>query len=408
MKYEYIAKTKDSRTLKGVEEVRTKDELVVKLRAKGLFIISVKEAGAGREASGNFPFARRKGKRSSVKLYDLAFFARNLATTLSSGVTLLRSLEIIARQAESLKLEKVITTCCNDIKAGLAFGDAVAKHKSVFPPLWVSVARVGEASGNLPFVLDKLADYLELRMDFERKIKSAMVYPCILLGAGTIAIFAFLKFIFPKFSKIFQQFDIELPVATKIVFFLSDLVAKNSLYLAGGVVALIFLFISFRKRPAGKEFVDKMTLKLPIFGEVIFLSLLERLTSTVSILLESGLPLVYTLEVSAHGIGNSILEKRLLIVGQKVRDGNSLSQELSKEGIFPLLVSEMAKIGEETGTMPDVFKKISEHYRKEVSTKVERFISAFEPLMIVFMGVIIGGIVIALFLPLFKISTLGT
>lgn len=408
MKYEYIAKTKDSRTIKGVVEAQSKEEALGKVRAKTLFVISLKEAGAHDRSPGSFPFAKRKGKRMSIKTYDLAFFARNLATTLSSGVTLLRSLEIIAHQVESLKLEKVIIAVCKDIKAGLAFGEAIAKYAKIFPPLWISVAKVGEASGNLPIVLDKLADYLEMRMEFERKIKSAMVYPCILMGAGVLAIFVFLKFIFPKFAKIFKQFDIELPFATKIVFYLSDFVAKNSLLLLIGVAGLIFLFTWLKKRPGGRELIDKISLKLPIAGEAIFLSLLEHLTSTMSILLESGLPLVYTLEVSARSVGNVILEKKLLGVGQKVRDGNSLSEELSREGIFPLLVSEMAKIGEETGTMPDVFKKISEHYRKDVATKIERFVSAFEPLMIVFMGVIIGGIVIALFLPLFKISTLGT
>ncbi len=406
-RYDYIVKTKDSKTLKGTQDATSKDELIARLRARGFFIVSIKEQKPSTRAAGAKLFSQSKGKRASVKVYDLAFFARNLATTLSSGVTLLRSLEIIAHQTESSGLAKVLQNCCNDIKSGLSFGEAVEKYPKVFSNLWSGIVRVGETSGNLPFVLERLADFLEMRMEFERRIKSALIYPGILMGAAAIAIFVFLKFIFPKFSDLFKQFDIELPWATQAIFAISNFLEDNFGIILLAILGLIVAFFILKKNPEVKRFWHKTSLKLPLIGEMIFLSALERLTSTIHILLESGLPLVYTLEVSARSVGNIILEEKLLAVGQKVRGGSSLSEEFSKEGIFPMLVSEMSKIGEETGSMPEVFKKISLHYRKDLTTKIERFITAFEPLMIIFMGIVIGGIVVSLFLPLFKIATLS-
>jgi type IV pilus assembly protein PilC len=363
-------------------------------------------AAEGRSSSPLFS-VKRKGRRSSIKLRDIAFLARNLATTLSSGVTLLRSLEILSIQTESIKLGSVLKECSNYIKSGLSFKDAVIKYPQVFSPLWRAIVEVGEASGNLPSVLDKLADYLELRMEFERKIKGALIYPAILMSAAVIAVFIFFKFILPKFDQIFREFNIKLPGPTAVMFSISRIFTNHFL-----LVLLVFVLIGvgiylFLKRPETKEARDRLNMRLPLIGDLFFLFALERFTSTMYILLDSGLPLVYALEIAARGIGNSVLEANILFVKGKVKDGASLSRELSKLNIFPILVSEMAKIGEETGSMPEIFKKISAHYDKELSSRVERLISAFEPIMILVIGVIIGTIVISLFLPLFRIATLG-
>ncbi len=406
-KYIYRAKTKDAKTIKEVDQANSKSELLAKLRAKGLFVVSIDEIGTGVKKKSSLPFAGSKGKRTSLKGEDMAFFARNLATTLSSGVTLIRSLELIASQTGSLKLDRTLRRSQQDIKNGLSFGEAAAKYPKVFNSLWTGVIRVGETSGNLPFVLEKLADYLDMRMEFERKIKSAMVYPIILMVVAVGAIFFFLKFIFPKFKSLFKQFDMQLPAVTKLLFDASGFLEDNFMILVGLSVALVIGFLALRKNPVVIKFWDMYSLKIPYFGRMFFVTYLERLTSTINILLESGLPLVYTIEVSAKSLGNSLLEKRLLYVAKKVKDGRPLSEEFRSQGIFPVLIAEMVTIGEETGSMPEVFKKVSIHYRKELTVKIERFISAFEPIMIVVMGLMIGGIVVALFLPLFKISTVG-
>lgn len=417
--YSYIVKTKDSKDIRNTEEASCREDIINRLRSRGLFIVSVKEAGE--KKTGNFNFSsltallsslslfskRQKGKRNSVKLSDLAFFGRNLATTLSSGVTLLRSLDILASQSESGKLENVLKSCSAHISAGLSLGEAIAKYPRVFTGLWQSIIEVGEASGNLPLVLDRLADYLEMRLEFERRVKSALVYPVILLFAAAAAMFIFFKFILPKFMDIFMQMKVTLPAPTQFIFNISQIFEKNFFLIVLGAVSLIGGFIFFTQNPRTKKIWDEVSLKIPLLGKFMFLSAVERLTSTIYILLESGLPVVYTLEVSGRSLGNSFLENKILRVRDKVKEGSSLSEEFRKLQIFPLLIAEMAKIGEETGSMPQIFKKISTHYQKNLATSVERILAAFEPIIILFMGVIIGGMVICLFLPLFKLGTMG-
>jgi type IV pilus assembly protein PilC len=400
-KYRYIVKTKDARTIKDVEEASSREEIVSRLKARGFFIVSVKEAKEAKPST--FLWSHRRGKRSSVKLHDLALFARNLATTLSSGVTLLRSLEVISSQTESIVLEKILKECGKDVREGLSLKEAIAKHPKIFSPLWQGIVEVGEVSGNLPFVLEKLAEYLEIRIELERKILSALVYPAILIFAAIVALLIFFKFIIPKFIMLFEQFNAELPTPTKIIFSLSRFLEKNFFLVLIGFVFLIVGFSVIKKQPNIKKILDRISLKI----NVVFLSYLERLTSTMHILLESGLPLVYTLEIAAQVVGNSLLQKNLLLIKDRVKDGASLSEEFKKWEIFPLLISEMTKIGEETGTMTEVLRKVSQHYQRELSIKMERILSAFEPIIILIMGVIIGGVVISLFLPLFKIASIG-
>lgn len=405
--YNYIVKKKDSTTLKGVEEAPSSKELISNLRSKGYFIISVQKQKSKDEKKGFSLFQKKRGKRSSVKLSDLTFFARNLATTLGSGVTLLRSLEIISYQTESKKFEKVLKEIAKQIRAGLTFGEAVEKYPAIFSSLWKGIIKVGESSGNLPFVLNRLADYLEMRMEFERKITSALVYPVILLLASFAGMVVFFKWILPQFIPIFAQFDIELPFLTKILFDISNFFSNNLVFLGFLVGLGLLIYVLFKKKDALKNFWDRVCFKIPLLGQIMTNFYLERFTSTLYILLDSGLPIVYTLEVAASSIGNIVLQKSILDVKEKVRTGASLSDELRKIEIFPLLISEMTKIGEETGTMSEVFQKTSDYYRKELTSRIERIIAAFEPLMIIFMGVIIGIIVISLFMPLFKLSTLG-
>jgi len=407
-KFKYLAKTKGAKTVKEEVDAASKEELIARLKSRGLFVVSVKEAKEKNESGPYFSvFFHVKGKHASVKLYDLAFFARNLSITLSSGVILLRSLEILSSQSESVKLEKILKDCGKSIKEGLSLSETIAKYPNVFSSLWKSLVEVGETSGSLPFVLEKLADYLEMRINFERKIKSALVYPLILLIMAILAVLAFFKFILPKFVSLFKQFDVELPAPTRILFSLVEFLEKNFLITAAVFIAIAAGIYFFRKLPKTRNIWERIKMKLPIMGNLFFFSCLERLTSTVHILLDSGLPLIYTLEVAARSMGSSILEKSLLAVKDRVRDGAVLSDELSKLNIFPLLISEMAKIGEETGSMPQIFSKISAHYQRELATRVERLIVAFEPIMIILMGLVIGGIVVALFLPLFQLSSIG-
>lgn len=404
--FSYVAKSKDGKTLKGAEEVSSREELANRLKNKGLFIISIRELSEKTSPGATSFFSRKKG-HMGVSLLDLAFFARNLSTTLSAGVPLLRSLEVLSSQTESSKLRATTIEIVNDIKRGLSLSEAVAKYPQIFSSLWRGITEVGEATGNLPFVLDKLAVYLEMRLDFERKVKSAMVYPVILMVVACLAMFIFFKLILPKFTSLFEQFDIQLPLPTQILFNISEFVNSNFLLLMVIFAAIGAGAYYARKQPAVIEFLDRFFLKIPLVSNLVILTCVERFSSTMYILLESGVPIVYTLEVVAKSIGNSFFTQRLMSLKESVKQGKPLSAEIARVPFFPTLVTEIVSIGEEAGNLPEMFKKLSDHYQKDLSTSIDRLVAAFEPLMIVFMGLIIGSIVISLFLPLFKISTMG-
>ncbi len=407
--YQYIAKDRNAKPIKQVKEASSPQEVINWLKSEGFFIISVKEVSSKNITSplNIFSFLRGKRKRASLKLIDLAFFARNLSTVLSAGVSLLRSLELLASQTESLKLEKVLRNAMEDIKRGFSLSESMNKYPHIFSPLWRGVIEVGEASGNLPLVLERLSDYLEMRLEFERKIKSALVYPIILIIFAIGATLFFMKFFLPRFVFLFKDFNVTLPLPTQILFNFANFLNKYFLEVVIGIILLIIGFIYFQKTSLGKTLLNKIISNLPILGSLVFLSSLERFSSIMYILLESGVPIIYALEVAGKSIGNIAMEKELSYVKEEIKRGKPLSVELGKREIFPPLIIEMTKIGEEVGNMPDMLKRISSHYQRELTTKVAQLVSAFEPFLIVLMGILIGGVVISLFLPIFKISTMG-
>jgi len=403
-RYRYTAKDRSGATIKGEDEASSGVELANKVRARGLFITSIAEVGGAKK--GLLKPKIKKGKHSSVKGHDLALLARNLSTTLSAGITLLRSLEIISVQTESFALENILRSIVKDVKGGLSLSEALKKYPRVFSVLWLGLIEAGEASGNLPYVLDQLAAYLELRMGFERKIKSALVYPVIVFGVVVIASFFFFKVILPRFIEIFDQFDVPLPVVTDMLFGATRFINANMVPILIGFLLLAGALWYYLKSPGLMRTRERVTLRLPIVGGLAMVSNLERFSSSMYILLESGVPMIYTLEIAGKSSG-TVLGDSIEIVKENVRGGNPLSSELDKSGLFPILVVEMARIGEETGNMPDMFKKISSHYRDDLVTKIDRLTAAFEPLIILVLGVVIGAIVISLYLPIFKLTSIG-
>ncbi len=408
--YQYIARTKEGKSVKDIVDADSKNEVINKLRTKNLYIISINEMSQHRESGSpkKFSFFKKRSKHNGINYLDMSYFARNLTMTLSAGVPLLRSIEIISFQTESLSLANVLNKVGEDIKKGFSLSEAVERYPNVFSSLWKGIVEIGEASGNLPFVLERLADYLERSAEFERKIKSALIYPAMVSIFGLIAVIVFFKFILPRFTEIFTQFNIELPLLTKLLFSASNFVnryfALIIIALVGGAFGLFYL----KKNNIGREFVDKAKLALPLLSDFTLMITLERFSSMMYILIESGVPIVYALDVISKSIDNIVLGNAIALVKDDVKKGKSLSLELSKIEIFPPLISEIARIGEETGNMPVMFKKLSEHYQKELTTRMERLIAVFEPLIIFLLGIIIGTIVIALFMPIFQLATLGS
>ncbi len=405
-KFFYVAKDRTSRRQQGIVESLSRETAISELQQRGLFVLSISslereepvEVGKAHTFSHN-------GVRGS----DLALFARQLAVLLSSGVNLLRSLEITSAQTESRRFYFILKSVAKKVESGFSFTEAIKSYPNIFGYVWEGLIETGEASGNLGDILNKLADYLELKMGFMSKVISALIYPAILLVAGTGAVFFFSLIIIPKFESIFKQFDITLPFLTQLLFNFSNFMRNNFFWvivLGAGLVYAVWHF--FFKTDVGRNITDRAKLHMPILQKFFRIFYLERFSSILSILLDSSVPLAYSLNISQRSIGNKEIASLIQTVGDKVKGGSSMSEELKKSGFFPPMIVEMVKVGEEVGNLPDMFARIAEHYKKSFETILERFISLFEPLMIVFMGIIIGAVVISLFIPLFQLSTLGS
>jgi len=402
-RFSYVAKNRQSQITRGIIEGNTQEEAIRKVQQQGLFIVSITRSKEEAAATAKL----RKAAHGGIKLSDLATFARQLSILLDAGVTLLRSLEIVSVQVESRHLQDILKRVTKNVEGGLSLTEALAKYPKIFDSMWIGLIETGEASGNLAGVLDKLAYYLEMRMEFVSNVVTALVYPIVLFVAAIGALFFFTVFIIPKFAEIFDQFDITLPILTQFMFKFGGFLQNNIVWVVVGIVAAIFGFDFYRKTPIGKATLDNLTLKLPVLKKFFYTSALEKFASEATILLESGVPIVYALEVTQRSLSNVVLKSVIGHVKEKVKGGSSLSDQLAITGFFPPMIIEMVRVGEEVGNLPEMFGKISTHYQKELATSVKRFVSMFEPLMIVFMGGVIGAIVISLFMPLFQIATAG-
>ncbi len=402
-KFEYTAKTRQSQIKRGIIEASSQQDAVRKIQAQGLFVSSIRQFRDEKSAASKKQRARHRG----IKVLDLAVFARQTGILLNSGVNLLRCLEITSAQCESGRLKVILQQIVKYVESGMSLTNALEKYPKVFDTMWLGLVETGEASGNLSGVLSKLADYLEMRMEFNREIITALVYPAILFFAASGALFFFTVFIIPKFSEIFEQFNITLPVLTRFLFSLSKFMQANILWVILTAAGAAYALKWWKSTPAGRDLLDRIKLKVPMIKDFSRTSALEKFASEASILLESGVSIIYTLEVVQRSIGNVVLEQMLEQIKEKVRGGAFLSEQLAITGFFPPMILEMIKIGEEVGNLSEMFAKISQHYQKELSTRIKRFVAMFEPLMVLFMGGVIGTIVISLFMPLFQIATAG-
>lgn len=400
-RYNYIAKDRLANTKRGVLEAASKEEIIKKLQAQDLFVVAV-------SASSNVDKAQRgttkKFAHRGIKDGDLCQFARQMSTLLSSGVTLLRGLEIAAKQTSSAKFHSMLSDIIDNVKDGLSLTEAMGKYPRIFDSLWTGLVDTGEASGNLAQVLNKLAEYLEIRMEFVRKIISALIYPAVLLVAASLAMFFFMVFIMPKFQEMFGSMNIELPPMTLLLFATSTFLKKYVVFIVIGTVLFFVALKQWYHQPSGKAFFDSLQLSTPGLNKFYTVFYLERMASTLAILFESGVPIVYALDVAIRGVGNGVIEKKLMTIKENVKAGNSLAAEFDATGFFPPMIVEMTSIGEEVGKLPEMFDKISNQYKTDLETGVERFTAAFEPIMIIVMGIGVGVLVIALFMPMFSMS----
>jgi len=408
-KFFYLARDKSGKKITGVEDALNAEELVIKLQTKDLLVINIlpetKEGAVVFQQKTSLVHAKRKHYRITSE--DLTLFCRQLATMLGAGVTILKSLEVISKQVSSQRLYRVIQDLQKCMEAGLSLHESMSKHPGVFSELWVNLVESGEASGNLALVLNRLAAYLEREAAFRAKIISALIYPAILMVAGLGALLFLTIKIIPTFAQLFAGFNVKLPFLTQVLISVSSFTRKYMLVILGVFVFLFVLFKNYIKTKEGLRVYETFKFSLPVFGEFFRAIVVERFSSNMATLVESGVPILYSLEISEHSVGSTLMADAIRKIKEDIRDGKSLSEPMEKSGFFEPMVVQMVSIGEEIGELSQMFKKIDAFYQDYVETFLVRFTTLFEPVMLIFMGVVVGLMVVGMFLPIFQIAQIG-
>jgi len=405
----YIARDKTGKKVTSFDDAVNQEELIRRLQAKDLLVVSVSLKTEETSDLSEKGVRRHKSKHRHYRItnQDLVIFCRQLATLLAAGVTILKSLEVISEQVASQKLYKTINELKKQMEAGLSLYEAMAKYPYVFSELWVNLVESGEASGNLALVLGRLASYLERMAAFRSRIISALLYPTILLIAGIGALLFLTIKIIPTFTQLFSGFNIKLPLLTIVLINISNFIRKY-LFLMMIIIGIGFwLFKNYIKTKTGRRQWENFKFRLPVFGEFFRALVVERFSSNMATLIESGVPVLYSLEICEHSVGNLVMAEVIRRVKENIRDGKSLTLPLEESGFFEPMVLQMVHIGEEIGELAPMFKKINAFYQEYVETFLNRFTTLFEPMMLIFMGIVIGIMVIGMFLPIFQIARIS-
>ena len=402
----YFYTVKDSAGMTKTETVQAPNEnsLVERLQSEGYFIVNIRPVREKSILGGNQKKEGPKFDHDRCKIEDLLVLSRQLATMLESGVTMLHSLDVIKSQIQSRELFVVVTKVHDDIEQGASLSVALAKHPKIFSQFWVSLAEVGEASGTMPLVLNKLAKHVEQEVAFKSTIISAMVYPLILFVVCIGAVLFFALVVAPKFEDIFKSMNVELPLMTRCLLNTFDFIKHYLLFIIGGLVGLFFVLKSYFSTPLGELQFEKIIFGLPVIGDVTKLIIVERFSAQMAILTESGVPILYALEITEKLVNNKTCGLAIAQVRDKVRGGKGIADSLMESGFFPIMAVQMVKVGEETGELGKMLKHVADFYQANVEAFMKRFSTLIEPFMLVFMAIMIGTIVISIFLPLFKLG----
>src|SRR6266480_5896505 len=341
-----------------------------------------------------------------VKPKYMAIFSRQFATMVNSGLPILRALSILGSQTESKVLGKVITQVRMDVERGSSLSAAMAKHPKTFTNLYIAMIRAGETGGVLDQVLLRLADNTEKEVALRQRVKSAMTYPVVVLAMVSLVLIAMLMFIVPQFKSIYAQLHGSLPLPTRILMGVSNMFRHYFLEVVAAIGLGIFLFKRWKKTDRGRAIVDRAKLKMPVFGQLSHKSALSRFAGKLSILLQSGVPILQSLDIVTETVNNKVLSRAVDDVQGSVKEGESIAKPLGRHTVFPPMVVQMLAVGEETGSVDVMLKKVAEFYDNEVTATVDALTSLIEPLMIAVIGAAVGAAVIALYLPMFKLINL--
>ncbi len=395
MKYKYRAIAKNGQTVEGVFDAASESDVIAMIKANSYMPLQV-ERDVGEEA--RFELFKRK-----VKKKDLAVFCRQFFTMIDAGLGIVKCLDILELQTENKTLKATISSVNGDVQTGLTLSEAMKKHPLIFPAILTNMVEAGEVSGNLDAILERMAVHFEKENKIENKVKGSAIYPAALMVVSIAVVIFMLVFVLPTFTSMFEGSDTPLPWPTKFLLDMSDSI-KTYWYIYAGVIGLlVFGLISYKRTEEGTRFFDQMKLRLPVIKGVTAKIVTSRFTRTLSTLMDSGIPLIKSMEVVSKVVNNLIIQDRITDSIEQIRKGIPLSRAIKDVGVFPPMVDSMIKIGEESGSLDDILTKTADFYDEEVEVALHKMTTLLEPIMIVGMALVIGFIVIAMYLPMFEL-----
>jgi type IV pilus assembly protein PilC len=387
--FNYTARTMSGELKTSTVEAPTRDAAITQLRRQRLAIVKIVED----------PLT--KAKKGKVKMRDIVIFTRQFATMISAGLPLVQALDILAKQTENKTLVSVVRQVLFDVESGNTVADALGKHPKAFSSLYVNMVAAGEAGGVLDTILNRLATFLEKTEALIRKVKGAMIYPSVILLVAIGAVIIMLLFVIPTFENMFASVNLTLPLPTRIVIGLSKLLQNFWWAMAGTIGAAVFMLKRYYATPPGKLAIDKFMLRVPVIGDVLRKSAVSRFTRTLGTLISSGVSILEGLEITARTAGNRVVQDSIMESRASIAGGETISAPLAKSGVFPPMVTSMIAVGESTGNLDEMLQKIADFYDDEVDVAVSGLLALLEPMMIVFLGVAVGGMIMAMYLPIF-------
>jgi len=391
---------------RGERVATSRDEVVALLRRENIFATSVEKRKEGLNLSALLQFKMPDTLfGSGVPEKEIVVFTRQFATMIDAGLPLVQCLEILSTQSKNPVLSKILKEVRSDVEGGSTYTDALRKHPKVFDDLYVSMVSAGEIGGILDTILSRLSVHVEKTMRIKKKIKGAMVYPGVTISVAVGVLIVLLKFVIPTFAKMFTDFGGQLPWLTQQIIDLSAMVANNFLMIMGTMAASVYGIIKYHQTEKGRLLMDKMFLKMPVIGDLIQKTAVAKFTRTLGTLISSGVPILEGLGIVAKTAGNKVIENALIRSRQSISEGKPISEPLDQEKVFPPMVVQMIAVGETTGALDSMLTKIADFYDDEVDSSVTTLTSLLEPALMVFLGMTIGTVVIAMYLPIFKLAS---
>ena len=397
--FAWTGRSRDGKSTKGKMEAASESVVMANLRRQGVQANKIKEAGKGLNAELNIGFLKPK-----ITTKDIVVFTRQFATMIDAGLPLVQCLDILSSQQENRTFKEILLEVKADVESGSTFADALKKHPKAFNELYVNLVAAGEVGGILDTILNRLAVYIEKSLKLKKQVKSAMTYPVTIIGIALVVIAVILIFVIPAFEKMFKDFGGALPLPTQIVINMSNFLQDYILLIIGFIVLSIYITKKIYASNRGREIIDNLALKMPVMGILIRKVAVARFARTMATMISSGVPILDGLDIVRKTAGNRTVEKAIAHVRTSISEGKTIAEPLKASGVFPPMVCQMIEVGEQAGALDTMLSKIADFYDDEVDDAVGNLTAMMEPLLMLFLGTVVGGLVVAMYLPIFKIA----